>query len=89
MAAAVPTTLVLLRKGGPNPLPRNWVLPVYSDHPIKTGDRVEGLADVEVARGDYSEDEAMARAAELVTAAATRLASRVASEAPALVSGGQ
>lgn len=61
VAAAVPTTLVLLRKGGPNPLPRNWVLPVYADQPIKAGERVEGYFSIDalaedkfpLAAGDY------------------------------------
>lgn len=54
VAAAIPTTLVLVRKGGSNPSPRNWVLPVYADQPIKVGDRVEGYFSIDALAEDKS-----------------------------------
>lgn len=61
VAAAVPVTLAVFGKNWPNPLRRDWILPVYSEHPIKTGNRVEGYFSIDalevgkptLAPGDY------------------------------------
>lgn len=47
VAAAVPVTLLVFGKDDSRLVRGNWILPVYSDQPIKTGDRMEGYFSID------------------------------------------
>ncbi len=51
VAAAVPVTLALFVKNSSIPYRFDWKIPIYSERPIKPGDRVEGYFSLDAFRG--------------------------------------